>query len=331
MKIKNAARFLVAGFRKMAKPMPSKSGEKPLPAVVRSEGGVYYRLWTWALPALIGLVLGWFGMVCLGVWLDGANRSNRPLSASSAAFAAAQDSDMSNMTAFLNSNPFKVTPMVLPDLEAMEEEKEENAPPPITGSLATAVVRWTMPGTGVLLEDQGKQHMILLRESFDVYRLEEVTYRQAIFLKGEERVVKDLSYSKEGLAALPAPSLTTVRSAKGNLGQQVLAADPTKGVNGEINRDMVNRLMENPFEELRNVRIRPAEGEQGLQVQWINRDSILAQLGVQRGDVIRSINGIRFQNMMDITNSMSSLMNNDRFDVEILRNGTNTSLRYAVR
>jgi type II secretory pathway component PulC len=233
------------------------------------------------------------------------------------------------MTAFLNSNPFKITPMVLPDLDATEEKEEEDVPPPITGSLATAVVRWTMPDTGVVLEDQGKQHVILLDKSFDVYTLEEVTYRQAVFFKGEERVVKDLNYSKPGTATVPVAPLPTARVA--GLGQQVTAADPTKGAGGEISREIINRLMENPFEELRNVRIRPAEGEQGLQVQWINRDSILAQLGVQRGDVIRSINGIRFQNMMDITNSMSSLMNNDRFDVEILRNGANTSLQYAVR
>ena len=47
--------------------------------------------------------------------------------------------------------------------------------------------------------------------------------------------------------------------------------------------------------------------------------------------MIRSINGIAFRNMMDITNSVSSLMNSDRFDVEVMRNGAHTSLQYVVR
>jgi S1-C subfamily serine protease len=207
----------------------------------------YYRLWAWALPVLLGLTLGWFGMVCLGVRLDGDNRSNRSLSFSSVVSSADQDSDMANMTAFLNSNPFKVTSMVSPD-PTMEEGEE------------------------------------------DATRAE-------------------------------------------NLDQGIVA-DPEKGTRGEIRRELLGiggRPLEIPFEELRNIRVRPAEGGQGLLVQWINKDSILAQLGMQSGDVIRSINGIRFQNMMDITNTMSSLMNNGSFDIEILRDGEPVSLRYVVR
>jgi hypothetical protein len=329
MNMRNAARFFVSRFGKKTKPTPGID-EKSSSAAVRSEGGIY-RLWAWTLPVFLGLVFGWFGMVCLEIWLDGDNRQARPLFASSVALAATQDFDAANMVAFLNSNPFKVTPLVLPDLAKTEEGGGEDAPPPVTGSLATAVLRWTMPGTGVLLEDQGKQRVVLLNESFDVYALEEVTYRQAVFKKDEERVVKDLIFGKEGQGPAALSSAPLLAERTPNIGQQVIAADPAKGVTGKINRDLINRLMENPFEELRNVRIRPAEGEQGLQVQWINKDSILAQLGVQRGDVIRSINGIRFQNMMDITNSMSSLMNSDRFDVEMLRNGTPTALQYAVQ
>ena len=98
-----------------------------------------------------------------------------------------------------------------------------------------------------------------------------------------------------------------------------------------ISAGLVQQLMENPFDELKNVRLRPKEGEQGLQIQWINKDSILSQLGVQKGDVIRSINGIPFRNMADITNSMNSLMNSDRFDVEVVRDGKPSSLKYVIR
>jgi type II secretory pathway component PulC len=235
-----------------------------------------------------------------------------------------QNSEIANMTVFLKSNPFKITPMVLPD----PEEVSADSPEQITGSLAAAVVRWTMPDAGVLLEDQGKQRVVLINESFDVYTLKEVTYLEAIFVKDENRVVKELLYSKENPAFPTSPPIVQNREA--NLASQVVPADPLKGSAGKINRDVINDLMENPFYELKKVQLRPAGDEQGLEIRWINKDSILAQLGVQKGDVIRSINGIAFRNMMDITNSINSLMDSDRFDVEVMRDGAPTSLQYVV-
>ncbi|MDR1979884.1 MAG: hypothetical protein LBQ42_14210 [Synergistaceae bacterium] len=311
---------LALGFKKMA---PGKRASDS--GAGRAEGG-FFRLWSWVLPLLLGGVFGWFGMVCLEVGLDRYVRGARPAVAASIAASAVQDSDIGNMTVFLKSNPFKITPMIPPDVE----ETSSDDPAPITGSLAAAVVRWTMPDIGVLLEDQGAQYVLLINESFDVYTLEEVNYRDAVFVKGEDRVVKELLYTKEG-PPLPAPSAPVSQNRAPDMGQQVVPADPTKGSAGEINRDMVNGLMENPFDELKKVRLRPAGDEQGLEIQWINKDSVLAQLGVQKGDVIRSINGIAFRNMMDITNSMNSLMNSDRFDVEVMRNGAPTSLQYVVR
>jgi S1-C subfamily serine protease len=56
----------------------------------------------------------------------------------------------------------------------------------------------------------------------------------------------------------------------------------------------------------------------------------LAQLGVLKGDVIRAVNGIAFQNMIDITNAVSSLMNSEHIIVEVMRDDTLTSLQYAI-
>ena len=78
------------------------------------------------------------------------------------------------------------------------------------------------------------------------------------------------------------------------------------------------------------IRFRPKDGDTGLEIQWIQDDSILRQLGVQKGDVIKSVNGIPFTNMGDIANSINSLMNSERFDVEVTREGKPTALRYVV-
>jgi hypothetical protein len=304
------------------KPAPEKSGGLP------AAGGVFPKLGGGLLlPLLLGGVCGWFCMTALGGWLDGYNRRARSASFSFTASAAVRDDGGSNMTSFLKANPFKISPIKTPEFQ--REGMDDFA---VTGSLDAAILRWTMPGAGVVLEDQGKQRVVLTGGSFDLYTLEEVDYRQAVFRKDNAIVVKELFYKRGGpVSSSPLTSVPPGMAAPGRQEHQLVASDPSKGAVGTINREIVNQLLENPFDELRKVRIRPSRSGQGLVVQMIAPDSVLAQLGVQRGDVIHSINGIVFQNMTDVTNSVNSLMNSDNFEVDVTRGGSSLSLRYAVR
>ena len=313
-------RRLKSAFEKGKKGLPEN-----LPSSPTADGKIF-RLWNWVLPLLLGLTTGWFAMTCIEMWLEGRNGRNRPVAFTSYLTTSDQDIDAGNITVFLRANPFKVTPMKVPEIA---ELVSDDAPPPIVGSLATAILKGTSPGYIAWMEDQGTLRLVLVGDSFDVYTLEEVTYLDATFVKDEDRVVKEITYSKQNpTAPMPSQRLADVRTVGAG---QVVPPDPGRNTPGAISREMVNELLENPFDELKKVRLRPAENEQGLQIQWINRDSILAQLGVQKDDVIRAINGIAFRNAMDISNSLSSLMASDQFVVEVMRNGTPTSLQYVVR
>jgi type II secretory pathway component PulC len=320
-------RAFTFGFRKNFK-IDAQDKDKTQSAsdTARAEGRLF-RVWSGILPLLVGLVFGWLCMVSIEVWLDGYNRRARLPAMTSAFSGMASTFETMNMTSFLTANPFKISPMPLPEAT---EAAGGDAPVPIVGSLATAVLRGTSPGFLAWMEDQGKLRLVLVGDSFDVYTLEEVSYTEAVFVKDDDHVVKELRYSKQSPAPVAVASAASERPNAG-AGQNVVAADPGTGEEGVIAQTLITSLMENPFDELKKVRLRPSEEEKGLQIQWINRHSILSQLGIQRNDVIRSINGIPLQNMMDITNSMSSLMNSERFDVEVTRNGASTSLRYVVR
>jgi len=317
---------LKSAFKKSGKRLP---GSEPSPP---GADGVIFRLWSWLLPVLLGLSTGWFVMTCIEVWLERWNGRSRPVAYASYLAATDQNIDAGNITAFLRANPFRITPMKAPE-QPTEPDAPYEAPPEIVGSLATAVLKGTSPGYLAWMEDQGKLRLVMVGDSFDVYVLEGVTYLDATFVKGEERVVKEIIYSKPNpSASAPAP-VQNQRPAdiRGSAARQVVAPDPGKNMPGAISREMVNQLLENPFDELKKIRLRPAENDQGLQIQWINRDSILAQLGVQKDDVISAINGIAFRNAMDISNSLSSLMASDQFIVDVVRNGKPTSLQYVVR
>lgn len=179
------------------------------------------------------------------------------------------------------------------------------------------------------MEEQGTTRLILLNTSFDIYTLKKVTSYKAIFVNSGDLVVKELLYVD--LAKPPAGSNGSSRKADvSNLPVGTIVSAAPDGEPGQVPSGLVSQLVENPFDELKRVRLRPAEEGTGLEIQWIQDDSILKQLGVQKGDVIRSINGIPFKNMADIANSINSLMNSERFDVDVSREGKPTSLRYVV-
>lgn len=294
-------------------------------APVRSgmEGGRLYSLWLWALPLLLGLTLGWLFAVCLGIGLDRSAGVRRPDTDAAVAASGGEVRQAGVMDGFLEANPFRVSPMVV-----ASEPAARSADVVATGSLATAVLRGTLPRAGAWLEDKGTVRLVLLGTSFDVYTLKWVTYREAVFVKGEERVVKELIYGEPGRPSgpsVPAPDAAAAGVPVGN----VVAAKPGEQ-EGQVPSGLVNDLIQNPFDELKKIRLRPKDGEVGLEIQWIQDDSILKQLGVQKGDVIKSVNGIPFNNMADIANSINSLMNSERFDVEVTREGKPTALRYVV-
>jgi type II secretory pathway component PulC len=281
---------------------------------------------------LLGASLGWLSMVCLEVSLENFVGKNRSRYVSLGPSASRPDEEKSDIDVFLASNPFKISPMPVLDSEDVVSS-DETVAPAITGSLADAVIRWTFPGRGVLLEDQGKQRLVLIEESFDVYTLERVTYREATFRKDEERVVKELLFAK-GTATKPrpAPAPRASTSGGGASSGAVIPPDLKNGTPGEVGSELVAKLVENPFDELNAVRLRPAPGGQGMQVQWIDPNkSILAKLGLQKGDVVHSINGIAFKNAGDIANSINSLISSNRFDVEVKRGNGSTLLQYVVR
>ncbi|NLL36347.1 MAG: hypothetical protein GX256_02350 [Fretibacterium sp.] len=288
------------------------------------EGSRLYVLWLWSLPILLGVTLGWFAMTCAGVLLDGFYPSAVELSAPSG-LEKPQDGEEDRLSAFLASNPFRISPM--PALTPPEKQVSEVV---ATGSLASATLRGTLPGVAALLEDRGQDRFVLVGTSFDSFTLETVTGHRAVFVASPDRVVKELLYGGPSSSAKSPGSLASPAALPGAplpVGNVVPASD---GSVGELPSGLVSQLVENPFEELKRVRLRPTKEGTGLQIEWIQQDSILSRLGVREGDVVKGINGIPFRNMADIANSINSLMNSERFDVEVTRDGKATSLQYVV-
>ncbi|MBQ7217605.1 MAG: hypothetical protein IJS39_16690 [Synergistaceae bacterium] len=82
--------------------------------------------------------------------------------------------------------------------------------------------------------------------------------------------------------------------------------------------------------ELDGMRTRYNIRYRGFEIMWIQNSSLLKRLGVRRGDVITSVNGIDLATMNDLGRIINSIAEHKRFDIEVIRRGEPVFLDYDV-
>ena len=298
--------------------------------------GKIYTLWLLILPLLCGVVLGRLASVGIGYAFEKFSGTGGITNSVNSGRSGNVESGGVNrgLGDFAQANPFKISPKKPAVVEEAPKVVEEVKPKEPEPTLDDLVLRGTLPGIGAWVENKDGLKLLLVGKNIERFRLASVTYREATFRRGKTKITKYITYGpivakKVEEAPKPAPAPKKEPEPAQPTGNIVASVPGQK--EGEVPSEIVNQLVQNPFDELKRIRIRPNDKAGGLEVQWIQNDSILKRLGVQRGDVIKSVNGIPFTNMGDIANSISSLMNSERFDVEVTRGGNNTALRYVVR
>ncbi len=230
---------------------------------------------------------------------------------------------------FVSSNPFNVIEYEKSNAGPAASEKKEEI-----FSLEGMTLSGTIPGIGAQLRDGELTPFILSGQEYRGYTLKDVENNRAFFFKNDEKFILHLFYGQNedsnkssGKKSSQVKQTLPVRDNPGIAPAEV-------GQNGTIARELVNDLLMNPFNEMKKVRLRAKfqDGEPlGIEVQWLARDSLLGELGVEKGDIVQSINSVPINNMGDISNAINSLMGGDRFEVEVLRKGEKVPLTYTVK
>lgn len=304
-------------------------------------GKIFSVLWGIILPLILGLSTGRLIDAGMGYILGSFVESGvRNVAVTGASHETNSDSERRSLEGFLSANPFHISPQKTdtppPPAEPPKPKPTEPAPDPGT-ALDGVILRGTLPGIGAWFDVKNVLTLLRIGNNVEGYKLISVNYGDVLFRRGEEQPIRKYivygpttAVKKPEQPAPPPPAPTPAKPSEppretGN----IVAARPDQ--EGQISSELVSNLVQNPFDELKRIRIRPNEKAGGLEVQWIQNDSLLKRLGVQRGDIIRSVNGVPFTNMGDIANSINSLMSSERFDVEVTRGGQNTALRYVVK
>jgi general secretion pathway protein C len=101
-----------------------------------------------------------------------------------------------------------------------------------------------------------------------------------------------------------------------------------------IDRSLVTSLMANQAALMRTARVIPhEEGGRtvGVKLYGIRRSSLLGRLGVQNGDMLRTINGYDMTSPDSALEAYARLQSADRITINLNRRGQDMSVNYSIR
>lgn len=233
---------------------------------------------------------------------------------------------------FLLLNPFDIP---LKKEVPMADKKEESGDEDVkVFSVDGIKVIGSLPGVAAWLSESKQVTLILMDQSYRGFILKKVLPYSVVLKKGNKLYEVYISYKDKGKSVSSSVKQVQARKEARSLrpGKQVEAA--SNGKEGIVARELVDSLLMNPFNELKRVRLIPefVDGKAtGIKVANIMNGSVLKELGVKKGDIVKSVNGVVIRNMGDIANAINSLMGGNRFEVSVGRADEEIMLNYVVK
>lgn len=230
-----------------------------------------------------------------------------------------------------DKNPFSV--LIKPEIIVPDEEQDLLPEDERVFSVDGIKVVGSLPGVAAWLSEQDKVSLVLMDQVYGGFTLKEISPYSVVLTKDSVNYQVYISYRDQGKTASsqtkPKPDPKPVLSGGGS---KVQAA--SEGSEGVVARELVDSLLMNPFDELKRIRLIPkfVDGTPvGIEVANIMDGSVLKELGVEKGDVVKSVNGVVIRNMGDVANAINSLMGGSRFEVSVGRGDQDVMLNYVVK
>ncbi len=164
--------------------------------------------------------------------------------------------------------------------------------------------------------------------------LEEVRHGEVVLRRGKERLLLAM---EEGSGNRPGSRYRRRAAAKTRPG----AANVAKGIRQVapnsylLDRDTVTQSLKNLSTMMRDIRVVPsfdaARQPNGYRVASIRYGSLLDKLGLKRGDVIQSINGLPISDPDRAYQAYQQLKDESSIQIEILRGSRPQTLTYEIQ
>jgi general secretion pathway protein C len=239
--------------------------------------------------------------------------------------------------------------------EPAPEQPGDDMPPHCEGALrlVAAVHSETVPEWSFATLTTGSDKPLLYRLGMRIEDKEVVSiYPKAVYLRqGNGRLCSlQLFFDKNAARpaavatrtpppvtpAVPSPTLPGSPSAPGaiseaELDQNIKAQSETKF---SVPRSFVDKLLKNQAQIMSAARIVPHEENGrmlGVKLYGIRKNSLLGKLGMQNGDMLRTINGFEMSSPDSALEAYARLRNASNLSVAIVRRGQPTTLDYDIQ
>jgi len=193
------------------------------------------------------------------------------------------------------------------------------------------------------IEAQGKS--LLYRQGMTVDGHEVLGIREhRVFLRPSGRPLCQIAMFKPPQPATPPPAPKPAEPAPPAEGEKktggVSEEDLNQGItqvsdtNYNVSRALLDKVLSNQAELMRAARIIPFEENgrtAGVKVYGIRRSSLLGKLGIQNGDVLRTINGFDLSSPDSALEAYTKLREMDQFSIAMVRRGQARTMEYSVK
>jgi len=251
--------------------------------------------------------------------------------------------------------PPEIVDAGVPDgsMEEIAEYREGDPIPRCEGTalMTASIVSWSRERSLVAITVGGVSRLYREGSVVDGKTVEVIAPHRAIMIMGTRRCY--MAMFEPGDPAAPAAAAPTVAAASTEA-----AAEPTaeaaesgggEGISNEameagitrvsdraftVQRSFLDELMRNQAEIMRTARVIPHEENGrvvGVKMYGIRRNSALGRLGVQNGDMLRTMNGFDLSSPDTALEAYTRLSGADALSLSVVRRGQPLTIDYTIQ
>lgn len=234
-----------------------------------------------------------------------------------------------------------------PGLEVIELPLDPNAPPPACGGnlrLVATMVSERRPETSLASLRNGSEPSSTKNYSegaeIDGSKVVSIRPQWVVMRPGGGNLCSVSMFASAQGAAVAAPVAMSEPAADTGDGGSIPAADFDAGIRKIsdtkyiIGRTLLNRVLADRMGLIRAARILPyEEGGRvvGVKLYGIRKNSLLGRIGLDNGDMLRTINGFDMSSPDTALEAYARLRSADRLSVAIVRHGQPITMDYTVQ
>jgi len=184
----------------------------------------------------------------------------------------------------------------------------------------------------VVVSYKGKTKVVAIGESVDGFTLDHTTATEAVFRKNDKYYTVKLDKNKSHIDKL-ATVVDNLPQTDENTGGEPVDEEDDIEQHYKLKRSEVDRFANNLSDVYKNIGIREVKKDgklAGFRVTFIRRGSPFAKLGLQRGDVLKSINGQELDNYATAYSAYRNIGDAEMMTLKIERENKEMELEYEI-